>query len=90
MALKGVSFRQYSSGLKCFSQVMESLISDIIIKDMAPNLDKSQFGNQKSLSINHYLVKLVHTILNTLDKQNIDNKPAIIASMIDWSSAFSG
>ena len=37
---------------------------------MELNKDESQYGNQKGISINHYLIKMVHTILTKLDKNS--------------------
>ena len=50
------------SGTKNLSKLYEALLSDSIINDMSPNMDPSQFGNEKGLSIQHYLVKIVHKI----------------------------
>ena len=76
------------SGTKNFSKIFESLISEPIIGDMAPKMDKSQFGNVKGLSIQHYLVKMVNKILTILDSNNEDEKMAVISQLIDWSKAF--
>ena len=76
------------SGTKNFSKIFEALISDPIIADMAPNMDKSQFGNVKGLSIQHYLVKFVNKILTILDSNNEQEKYAVLASLVDWSKAF--
>ena len=55
---------------------------------MAPNMDPSQYGNVKGLSIQHYLVKFVNKILTILDSNNDLEKNAVIAQFIDWSKAF--
>ena len=55
---------------------------------MAPSIDKSQYGNQKGLSIQHYLVNMVHRILKLLDTNNDSEKYAVIAKLVDWSKAF--
>ena len=69
-----------------FSLVFEGIIKDWIMEDIAPKIDKSQYGNQKGTSTEHLIVKLMDKILRLLDKNN--NKSAVIASMLDWSSAF--
>ena len=76
------------SGTKSFSKLFEALLAESIIQDMAPKIDKSQFGNEKGLSTTHYLVKMVHEILTILDTNNEKEKYAVIAQMIDWSKAF--
>ena len=39
------------SGTKNCSKIYEALISETVLSDMAPSIDKSQDGNQKGLSI---------------------------------------
>ena len=56
------------------------------MEDISPKIDKSQYGNQKGTSTEHLMVNLVDKILKLLDNNN--NKSAVIASMLDWSSAF--
>ena len=60
----------------------------MVIEDLSRTLDVSQYGNQKKLSINHYLVKLVDKIQSSLDKNNIDESYAVILNLYDWKSAF--
>ena len=47
------------------------------------SMDPSQYGNVKGLSIQHYLVKMIDKILTILDKNNNDEKYAVIAQMVD-------
>ena len=51
-------------------------------------MDPSQFGNQKGLSIEHYLVKMIHKILMSLDNNSKGEIFAVIASLVDWKQAF--
>ena len=76
------------SGSKNLSKIFESLISDHIISDIKPNIDHAQYGNRKGLSITHYLVNMIHKILTILDSNSSEEKPAVIAQLIDWSQAF--
>ena len=69
-----------------FSLVFEGFIKDWIMEDIAKNVDRSQFGNQKGTSTEHLLVKLMDKILGLIDKN--PNRSAVIASMLDWASAF--
>ena len=55
---------------------------------MCPHIDPSQFGNEKGLSITHYLVEMVNRILTILDSNNDHEKYAVMAQLIDWSKAF--
>ena len=76
------------SGTKNLSKLYEALLSDSIISDMVPYIDPSQFGNEKGLSITHYLVKMVNQILTILDTNNEYEKYAVLAALVDWSKAF--
>ena len=50
--------------------------------------DSSQYGNQKKVSIQHYLVKMVHQILTSVDQNSNSKSFAVIMEMIDWKQAF--
>ena len=77
------------SGLFHFDKIFEKLLAQLIISDMEPNLDPSQYGNQQKTSIQHYLVKLVHKILVVLDKYDSRKEiNAVLVNMIDWDNAF--
>ena len=76
------------SGLKVFNKITEKFFSDIMIKDMKDKIDPSQFGNQKGLSTQHYLVKMIHKILSSLDNNSKGDIFAVIASFVDWKQAF--
>ena len=58
------------SGTKNLSKIYEALLSDPLVSDMMPNIDPSQIGNEKGLSIQDYLVKMVNKILTILDTNN--------------------
>ena len=55
---------------------------------MAVTQDSSQYGNEKGLSIEHYLVKMLHNILCAVDQNSQKESYGVILSMIDWSQAF--
>ena len=59
-----------------------------MIADMKPQMDRSQYGNERGLSIQHYLIKMLHRILTELDKNGKNEKKAVILNMIDWETAF--
>ena len=50
--------------------------------------DKMQYGNEKGLSINQYLINMINKILSSVDKNSNNDKYAVILSMIDASRAF--
>ena len=76
------------SGLFNFDKVMEKLLAELMVSDMAAKLDPAQYGNQKGISIQHYLINMIHRILTALDSNKRKETFAVIASMIDWNNAF--
>ena len=76
------------SGTFNFSKLFESFLAEAMIADMAPSSDPSQYGNERGISTQHYLIKMINRILACLDKNNTDEAYAVIASLIDWSQAF--
>ena len=71
-----------------FSKVTEQLISEYLVADMKAKFDKTQFGNQKKTGVQHYLLKLVHKVLCTLDNHSKGEVLAVIANLYDWRQAF--
>ena len=67
---------------------MEKLLAELIIADMESKLDPTQFGNQKGISIQHYLVQVLHRILSVVDNNSRRETVAIVANLIDWNNAF--
>ena len=59
-----------------------------MISDMAVKLDPAQYGNQRGMSIQHYLINMLHRILQAVDKNSRRETVAVIANMIDWNNAF--
>ena len=55
---------------------------------MAPNSDPSQYGNEKGISTQHYLIKMIDQILTYLDTNNDKEAYGVIVQLIDWSQAF--
>ena len=76
------------SGLKIFNKIAEKIFADMMVVDMKAKLDPAQFGNQKNLSIQHYLVKMIHKILESLDRNSKGDISAVIATLVDWKQAF--
>ena len=77
-----------NAGLKNFSEISEKIISEWMISDMEELRDKSQHGNEKGVSVNHYLIKMIHEILTGVDRNSANEKFAVICTMIDWKQAF--
>ena len=76
------------SGLLNLDKIYEKIISKVLISDMEAKLDPAQFGNQKGVSIQHYLVLMLHRILYMLDNNSKGDVFAIVANLIDWNNAF--
>ena len=74
--------------LKNFNKVAETLLSKVMVGDMKEQMDKSQYGNCKGVSVQHYLMKMLDKILSKLDNNGRGDTFAVIASMIDWKQAF--
>ena len=76
------------SGLRNFDKIMEKLLADLMISDMKESLDPAQYGNQKGISIQHYLINMIHRILSVLDNNKRKQTFAVLANFIDWNNAF--
>ena len=74
--------------LKTFDKVAKSLFAEIMVSDMKHKMDQAQYGNSKVVSVQHYLVKMVHKILTQLDNNSGGDTFAVVAALIDWKQAF--
>ena len=70
------------SGLQMFAKMFESFLAEFMVKDMKQRKDPAQFGNEKSVSIHHYLVRMIHTILTAVDKNSKSEAYAVICKGI--------
>ena len=76
------------SGLPNFAKIADKLIGDMVISDMSKSRDKSQYGNEKNVSAQHYLIKLLHRVYTATDRAVQSKATAVIINMVDWSQAF--
>ena len=76
------------SGLKNLNKVSEKIISKMMLEDMKDFLDKSQYGNKKGVSIQHYLIKFIDQILMNLDNNSKGDIFSALATFVDWKQAF--
>ena len=76
------------SGLMNFNKIAEKIIAEWIISDMKSSRDISQYGYKKGLSINHYLINVLHQILSNLDRSSRGESCAAVATYIDFKEAF--
>ena len=68
-----------------YSKLFEKIIMDWVIVDMGENLGLQQFAGKKGTGTEHMIVAMMDRVKYLLDKHP---NGAIIASGIDWSSAF--
>ena len=73
-------------GTSDYSKLYESFIKQWIIEDVYPNIDPSQYGDEKGIGTEHILVYFLDRILKMLDSPK--GKSAVIAASCDWSEAF--
>ena len=59
-----------------------------MLSDMKNKIGLSQYGNQKKISINHYIIKLLNKILTELDTNSSKEAKAVLVELIDWNKAF--
>ena len=67
-----------------FGKILEGFVATMILNDILPNIDPTQYGNLKGSSTSHYLIRLIDIILKGLEK------PRHIAQLvlIDFKKAF--
>jgi hypothetical protein len=63
-------------------------LAEALVSDMTPTSDPSQYGNEKGISTQHYLIKMIDRIQSCLDTNNTNEAYAVITHLIDWSQAF--
>ena len=71
-----------------FSKITDKILAEFIAKDIESERDKAQYGNQRKVSIQHYLVNMLHKILTSVDDNSASKSVAVILQMVDWSQAF--
>ena len=76
------------SGLLNLDKIAEKIIAKMMINDMKESIDPSQFANQKGLSIQHYLVKFIDRVLESVDRGSKNEACAVLATLVDWKQAF--
>ena len=67
------------------SKVYEAFLVDWLLPFIEPYLDPGQCGGLKGISVNHYLLKLLHFVQSEIDQ----NPPhAVLSVLLDLSKAF--
>ena len=76
------------SGLFNLAKITDKILAEFLVEDMSPSSDQAQYGNEEGLSVQHYLVKLLHQVLINLERNSQSEAFAVVMSMVDWSKAF--
>ena len=76
------------SQILVFSKIFDRILAEYLTNDMEVNSDPQQYGNQKGLSVNHYLINMINKILTGLDKNSASEKHAAILTMVDYAQAY--
>ena len=50
--------------------------------------DRSQYGNPKNISIQHYIANMLHKILTSLHEDDSKNSIGVLLQMINWTQPF--
>ena len=66
------------SGLVNFSKITDKILAEYLTLDMASSHDSSQNGNEKGLSIEPYLIKMIHITLYAVDQNTQKDAYAVI------------
>ena len=61
-----------------FSKLFENFLSEWMLEDMSPVLDPSNDGGLPGRGIEHYLIGLIHNVLQNLDRNQRDGARAAI------------
>ena len=75
--MKNIDDLRNISGLLNLEKRSEKIISKMLISDMKVNIDPLQYANQKGLSIQHYLVKFIDRVLQTIDTNSKKRRPVL-------------
>ena len=60
------------------------MVAELMIADMMKTLDPSQYANQKGVSLQHYLIRMINQILYDTDNSAKGEVNAVIATLYDW------
>ena len=80
--------------LEAVLEVVLEVVLKVVLEDVLEDILEVflevvyEVGNQKGISIQHYLIKMVHRILSVLDNNSKTEAFAVIANLIDWNNAF--
>ena len=76
------------SGVVSLAKITDRILAEYMLADMSEFRDKQQYGNEKGVSLNHLLLKMINKILTSVDNNTVKEKYAVILTMLDMSQAF--
>ena len=73
------------------NNVIEKIISKMMISNMKHKIDPAQFANQKGLSIQHYLVKMIDKISQSVDtnSKSVAVLATLVINVLNWELSHS-
>jgi hypothetical protein len=77
--LRGIGLTQW------ISKQLERLVLDWIWPFVYPHINADQMGGMPGCSVEHYIIKMIHFILGSMDG---NNDAAVLAVPVDFSKAF--
>ncbi|XP_071944778.1 uncharacterized protein [Antedon mediterranea] len=69
-----------------FAKVAEGIVYDLLLNDIGPNMDTSQYGCMKGCSTSHYLIDMLNLLYKGTDKPRKTGRLVIT----DFAKAFDG
>ena len=70
------------SCLLTFNKVCEGMVAELMVEDIMKKLDISQYANQKGVSLQHYLIKMINKILSDTDNSSNGEVNAVLATLV--------
>ena len=71
------------SGVVNMAKITDRILAEYMLADMAEFRDRQQYGNEKGVSLNHLLLKMINKILTAVDRNTANEKYAVVLTMLD-------
>ena len=80
---------RHIANLLNINKIQKRAVAELVIADMESKFDPSQYGNIQNTSIQHYLVRLLHRMLEAVDNNKRNKINAVLCTFVDWRQAYS-
>ena len=70
------------------AKITDRILAEYMLADTAEFRDRQQYGNEKGVSLNHLLLKMINKILTAVDRNAASEKYAVVLTMLDMAQAF--